>query len=281
MYPILPGARVVKTLLASVAVVALASCASTGAGSNAQSTASNISAAGLNGRTLKVAHDVSFPPFEFESNGKYVGFDLDMMNAVAKKANFKINFMPMDFNGIIPALQAKQIDVAVAAMTIKAERQKVIDFSVPYFKTGISIAVRPDNNSINKPEDLKGKSVAVKVGASGEAFIRGLPYAKDIDIKTFDTNDATYLAVQNGNVDATVNDESTLLYYITDAGKGKLKTVGDLLTGDKYGVGIPKGNDDIVQAVNGALKEMTADGTYAALYKKWFGVEPTALPGNI
>lgn len=278
MYSNLPSARVMKMVVASLAVVALSSCAAGGVKAQVQT---DTGAGGLNGRTLTVAHDVAFPPFEFQDKGEYVGFDLDMMNAIAKRANFKIKFMPMDFNGIIPALQAKQIDIAVAAMTIKSSRQQVIDFSMPYFKTGISIAVRPDSTAINKPEDLKGKSVAVKVGASGESFIRALPYAKDIDIKTFDTNDATYLAVQNGNVDATVNDESTLLYYISDAGKGKLKTVGDLLTGDKYGIGIPKGNNDIVKAVNSALTAMTTDGTYATMYKKWFGVDPTVLPGSM
>lgn len=279
MKTILPRKLVFRSLLLGLVAITLSACG-TSTASNALGTGSSSSGSGLDGRTLKVAHDVSFPPFEFQSNGQYVGFDLDLINAIATKANFKINFMPMDFSGIIPALQAKQIDLSIAAMTIKPARQQVIDFSLPYFKTGISIAVRSDNNSISKPEDLKGKSVGVKLGTSGEALIRALPYAKDIKIRTFDSNDATYLAVQNGNVDATVNDETTLLYYISDAGKGKMKTVGALLTGDTYGIGVPKGNPDVLKAVNDGLKAVTADGTYATLYKKWFGVLPTVIPGQ-
>jgi ABC-type amino acid transport substrate-binding protein len=265
-------------LLTSVVVLSLAAC---GDDDSKSGSAASGSEAGLGGRSLKVSHDVAFPPFEFQKSGRYVGFDLDLINAVANLANFKPRLSPMDFDGIIPALQAHQTDMAVAAMTIKPERQKVIDFSTPYFKTGIRLAVTPGTSNITTPEDLKGKRVAVKVGASGESFIRGLKFAKDIDIKTFNTNGDTYLAVQNGNVDATVNDDSTLRYYIAGAGKGKLKTVGELLTGDTYGIAIPKGNGDIVKAVNDALLKLAADGTYARLYRKWFDAAPTAVPGKI
>jgi ABC-type amino acid transport substrate-binding protein len=265
-------------VLSLTVVTVLAACGGTDTATDSKAATAG---GGLGGKTLKVAHDVSFPPFEFQKDSKYVGFDLDLIEAVAKASNFTPQFSAVDFDGIIPALQANQIDLAVAAMTIKDERKKVIDFSIPYFKTGISIAVGADTNDITTPEDLKGKTVAVKVGASGESFIRDLPYAKDIDIKTFNTNGDTYLAVQNGNVDATVNDDSTLRYYIADAGKGKLKTVGELLTGDTYGIAVPKGNKATVDAVNAGLLKITADGTYTKLYKKWFDSEPVALPGKI
>lgn len=235
---------------------------------------------GLGGKTLVVAHDVNFPPFEFLQNDTYTGFDLDLLNAIAEVGNFKINSRAMDFNGIIPALQANQVDMAIAAMTIKPEREEVIDFSIPYFRTGLVLAVKPDNADIVNPEDLKGKSIAVKIGTSGDAFIRELPYADEIEIKTFDSNNDTYLAVINGNVDATINDNSTLRYYIASEGPGTLKVVGDLLTGDDYGIAVPSGQAETLQVVNNALLELAKNGTYGQLYEKWFGVQPAQVPGE-
>jgi glutamine transport system substrate-binding protein len=248
-------------------------------GQAAQPTASS-GGAGLGGKTLTVAHDVNFPPFEFLQNDKYTGFDLDLLNAIAEKGNFKVDTRAMDFNGIIPALQSNQVDMAIAAMTIKPERAQVIDFSIPYFRTGLVLAVKPDNTSIVNPEDLKGKSIAVKIGTSGEAYIRGLAYASEIKIETFDSNNDTYLAVINGNVDVTINDDSTLKYYIASEGQGKLKVVGELLTGDNYGIAIPKGNADRLKAVNDSLLALVKDGTYDQLYEKWFGTKPTQRPGE-
>lgn len=235
---------------------------------------------GLGGETLIVAHDVNFPPFEFLKDGEYQGFDLDLLAAVEERANFKAERRPMDFNGIIPALQAEQVDLAIAAMTIKPEREEVIDFSIPYFRTGIVIAVKPETEDITTTEDLKGKTVAVKIAASGESLIRELPFADEIEIVTFDSNNDTYLAVQTGAADATVNDLSTLQYYISTEGQGKLKVVGDLLTGDDYGLSVPSGHTETLEAVNAALLEIAEDGTYTEIYKKWFGEEPELIPGE-
>jgi len=242
---------------------------------------SSSAAQGLGGKTLVIAHDVNFPPFEFLKDDKYTGFDLDLLDAIAKEANFTIDSRAMDFNGIIPALQANQVDMAIAAMTIRPDREEVIDFSVPYFRTGLVLAVKPDNSDIVNPEDLQGKTVAVKIGTSGESFIRDLPYADEIDIKTFDSNNDTYLAVINGNVDATINDYSTLRYYIASEGPGTLKIVGDLLTGDDYGIAVPSGQAETLKAVNDALLKLAQDGTYDQIYEKWFGSKPTQRPGGL
>lgn len=248
--------------------------------SPATSDGGETSGEGLGGEKLVIAHDVNFPPFEFLKDDSYTGFDLDLMNEIAKVANFEIEYRPMDFNGIIPALQANQVDMSIAAMTIKPEREEVIDFSTAYFRTGLVLAVTPDNTDIVNPEDLKGKTIAVKIGTSGEAFIRELPYANEINIATFDSNNDTYLAVINGNVDATINDDSTLRYYIASEGPGTLKVVGELLTGDDYGIAVPSGQTETLNAINAALLELAENGKYDELYEKWFGVKPDVRPGE-
>lgn len=226
-----------------------------------------------------VAHDVNFPPFEFLENDVYAGFDLDLMSAVGDVAGLEIEYRPMDFNGIIPALQANQVNMSIAAMTIKPEREEVIDFSIAYFRTGLVLAVKPDSTSIVNPEDLKGYKIAVKIGTSGDAYIRELPYADEIQIDTYDSNNDAYMAVINGNADATINDDSTLKYYITSQ-PDTLKIVGELLTGDDYGIAVPSGETEMLDAVNDALLTLVEDGTYDALYEKWFGVKPDLRPGE-
>lgn len=268
--------RKMLVLLAIVVILGLA----LGACSPASSGDVGTSGEGLGGETLVVAHDVNFPPFEFLQDDAYTGFDLDLMNEIANVANFKIEYRPMDFNGIIPALQANQVDMSIAAMTIKPEREEVIDFSTPYFRTGLVLAVKPENNDIVNPEDLKGKTIAVKIGTSGDAYIRELPYADEINISTFDSNNDTYLAVINGNVDATINDDSTLRYYIASEGPGTLKIVGELLTGDDYGIAVPSGQTATLEAINAALLELAENGKYDELYEKWFGVKPDLRPGQ-
>src|SRR5690606_1383678 len=114
---------------------------------------------------LVVATDTAFVPFEFKEGDKYVGFDIDLWDAIATEIGVTYTLQPMDFNGIIPALQTKQVDVALAGITIKEERQKVIDFSDGYYDSGFLLMV-PVDSDIKGAEDLKGKILAVKTGTS-------------------------------------------------------------------------------------------------------------------
>lgn len=113
-------------------------------------------------KVYKVGIDTTYPPFEFKEGDKYKGIDIDLINAIAKNQGFKIELSPMDFGGIIPALQAGQLDVAIAGMSITDERKKIVDFSEPYFDAGLTLVVKKDNKDISSVDDLKGKTVAVK-----------------------------------------------------------------------------------------------------------------------
>lgn len=104
-------------------------------------------------KTLRVATEPAFPPFEFQQNGgELQGFSIDLMKAIATAANFQVDFQSLPFDGIIPALQAKTVDVAISSITITQERSKTVDFSRPYFKAGLAIAIRTDNQEINSFE---------------------------------------------------------------------------------------------------------------------------------
>lgn len=222
------------------------------------------------GKTLLVTVDTAFVPFEFREGGKYVGFDIDIWDAVAKDLDVKYEIRPMDFNGILPALQTKNVDVALAGITITAERQKVIDFSDGYYDSGFLLMVGTDSN-ITGFKDLAGKSVAMKMGTSAAQYAN--EHFKGTEIRLFPNIDNAYLELQTGRVDAAMHDTPNVLYYIAKAGEGKLKTVGEQMMAHEYGIGFPKGSD-LVPKVNAALANIKTDGRYDAIYKKWFGTEP-------
>jgi len=243
-------------LLARLAVAALVGAAFFGQAARAQ--------------TVLVAVDTAFVPFEFKQGDKYVGFDIDLWDAVAKELKLDYKLQPMDFIGILPALQTKNVDVALAGITIKDDRKKVIDFSDGYYDSGFMLMV-PTSSPIKSTDDLKGKSLALKTGTSA------VDYAKanfaGTDLRLFPNIDNAYLELQTGRVDAAMHDTPNVLYFIATAGKGKVKAVGTQMMAHQYGIGFPKGSP-LVPKVNTALANIKADGRYATIYKKWFGTEP-------
>ncbi|RFB78193.1 glutamine ABC transporter substrate-binding protein GlnH [Methylovirgula sp. 4M-Z18] len=219
---------------------------------------------------LVVATDTAFVPFEFKQGDKYVGFDIDLWDAVAKDIGITYKLQPMDFSGILPALQTKQIDVALAGITIKDERKKVIDFSDGYYDSGFTLMV-PVDSKITGPDDLKGKTLAVKTGTSATDYAK--EHFKGTELREFPNVDNAYLELRAGRVDAAMHDTPNVLYYIATAGDGKVKAVGAQMMAQQYGIGFPKGSP-LVAKVNASLAKLKQNGTYTAIYKKWFGTEP-------
>jgi len=222
-------------------------------------------------RELIVATDTAFVPFEFKQGNTYTGFDIDLWAAIAKELNLKYKLQPMDFNGIIPGLQTRNIDVALAGITIRDDRKKVIDFSDPYYESGLAILVSSKNDDIKTAQDLVGKTVAVKTGTATVDFLREqVPGAK---LKLFPNIDNAYLELATGRVDAAVHDTPNVQYYANTAGKGRVKVAGTVKSGDFYGIAFPKGSE-LVPQVNKALAALKANGQYDAIYEKWFGKQP-------
>ena len=220
------------------------------------------------------ATDTSFVPFEFKKDGKYVGFDIDLITAVADEAGLELKQEVTNFDGIIPGLQTGSFDLAVAGISITDERKQTIDFSDPYYKSGLILGVPTDNDDIKSIDDLDGKTVATRLGSTSAAYIED--NIKGADAKTYEQLDQAYLAVESGSADAVLYDQPNVAYYIRTEGEDKLKMVGDLLEAQDYGIAISKDNPNLVKAVNEALATIKDDGTYADMYKKWFGEEPPA-----
>ncbi|PZV03390.1 MAG: ABC transporter substrate-binding protein [Leptolyngbya sp.] len=224
----------------------------------------------------EVGTEPAFPPFEMkdEATGDLVGFDIELMTAMGEAAGREVRFITLPFDGLIPALQSRTIDAAISGMTVTAERAQTIDFTRPYFKAGLAIAVRQDNNDIKTLEDLEGKRIAVAIGTTGA------DQAGQVEGATVSTFDNSPLALQellNGRVDAVVNDLPVTLYAIREANLDGLKIVGELVTEEYYGIAIPKNSDELA-AMNDALATLLQDGTYAEIYQRWFSADPPELP---
>ncbi|WP_375474340.1 ABC transporter permease subunit [uncultured Nostoc sp.] len=229
------------------------------------------------GKTLRVATEPAFPPFEFQKQGgELQGFSIDLMNAIASSANFKVDFQSLPFDGIIPALQAKTVDVAISSITITEERAKTISFSRPYFKAGLAIAIRTDNQDITSFDSLKNKKIAVQIGTTGAAKAKSIP---GVQIRSFDSAPLALQELLNSNVDAVINDAPVTLYAINTGNLQGIKVVQKLLTEEFYGIATTKNSPNLT-LINNGLDRVLKNGTYSQIYQKWFKVEPPSLPAK-
>jgi len=203
--------------------------------------------------------------------GEMVGFDMDLLHEVAERAGFDYDLKLLDFPGIIPALQSGSADIAIAGIYITAVRDKVVDFSDPYYHSGLKLMVAADS-PIESLNDLAGKSVATKTGSTSAKYLND-EAPDDAEIVPFPTSSAMYLALKQGAVDAVLYDLPNISYFVKTGGEGQVKLVGPLYEGADNGLAFPE-NSPWVDKVNTALASMKADGTYDELYKKWFGEMP-------
>ncbi len=209
------------------------------------------------GKTVyRVGIDTTYPPFEYEVDGKYVGIDVDLITAIAEDQGFEVKLEAMDFKGIIPALQAGQLDIAMGGMSITEERKEVVDFTDPYFDAGVSLVANKENTEIQSVEDLKGKKVAVKKGTVGANYAESIVNDIGFEIIQFDDSPSMFLEVQNGNAAALFEDYPVISYAIAQQDLG-LQVVGDRLNDDQYGIGVLKGkNQELLEKINTGLKKL-------------------------
>ena len=222
--------------------------------------------------TYTVATDSSFVPFEFEQDGEHVGFDMDIIQAIADEVGFEIELDVTNFDGIIPGLQTGAFDIAIAGITITEERAESVDFTDPYYQSGTRIAVQSGNEDIQEMEDLAGQTVASRLGSAPLDYLaENVP---DAETQPFEQLDQMYLAVEGGSADALLYDAPNVEYYITTSESSNLEIVGPLYEAQEYGIAVSQGNEELVSAMNEALAGLLEDGTYADIHEEWFGEVP-------
>ncbi|MFG2636020.1 transporter substrate-binding domain-containing protein [Streptomyces sp. NPDC048362] len=222
------------------------------------------------GRLTTCTH-LPYPPFQSEIDGKVQGFDVSLVDLVAKNLGVKQQILDTPFENFKTGafLNSGQCDLAAAGMTITAERKKNVDFSDPYFEATQAVLV-DKNSGIGSLADVKakGKKLGAQAQTTGEDYVKGKGY----DPISFESSDAVLNGLRTGQVQAVVIDYPVVQGWLKDkANAGKFKVVENIKTGEQYGFTVKKGNKALLAALNKALKDAKADGTYKKIYEKWIG----------
>ncbi|BBC96774.1 basic amino acid ABC transporter substrate-binding protein [Streptomyces griseofuscus] len=265
-----PFGRRTRLLAATTAtaglVLVVAGCSSGGSGSG-QTVAGGVHLAKA-GQLTTCTH-LPYPPFQSVVDGKVQGFDVSLIDLVAKDLGVKQQIVDTPFENFKTGafLNSGQCDLAAAGMTITAERAKNVDFSDPYFEATQAVLVAK-NSGITSLDGAKGKKLGAQAQTTGEDFAK----KKGLDPVSFASSDAVLNGLRTGQVQAVVIDYPVVQGWLKDkANADKFKVVDNLKTGEQYGFTVKKGNKPLLKAINKALKDAKADGTYKKIYEKWIG----------
>ena len=212
----------------------------------------------------------SLPPFGYidEKTRQIVGYDIDVVNAIARKMGVKIELKPVTSASRMPQLQEGHIDIIAATMTKNAERAKVIDFSYTYFFTGQKFITK--KGSVKSLKDLEGKRIGTAKGSTSEQNVKkAIPSAT---VLSFDDYPQAFLALQQGKVAAVTTDEAILAGILAKApNKAQFEIPNLQISEEPYGLGMRKGDTNFVNFVNKTILEMEKSGEAVKIFEKWFG----------
>lgn len=228
------------------------------------------------GQKVKIGTEGAYPPFNsIDKDGKLVGFDVDIAKALCEAAKFECEFVVQDWDGIIPGLIAKKYDAIVASMSITDERKQKVDFTNKYYNTPAKFFAKKGSGLEISKAGLKGKVVAVQRATIHENFLRD-NFGDVVTINSYATQDEAYLDLASGRADAGIADSVAVLegFLNTDQGKG-FEFVGPDFSdpkwfGDGAGIAVRKGEPELLGALNKALAQILADGTYKKINAKYF-----------
>lgn len=212
----------------------------------------------------------NYRPFEYhdEKTNKMVGYDIDLTEAIAKKIGVPLEVKEMQFTSLMPTLQNGQADLVIAAMYITDQRKEAVDFADPYMETGMVLVVNSSDNAIKSVKDLDGKVVGVKTGATSEVVAQDLKAkGANITIKSYKETVDYLLDMENGRIDASINDLLNQLEY--NKTHPNVKIVGEPFTKASLGIAVKKGDKELIELINSVLKEMKQNGEADKLYQKW------------
>jgi polar amino acid transport system substrate-binding protein len=224
-------------------------------------------------KTYNIATDTTFAPFEFQNaSGDYVGIDIELLAAIAEDQGFKYELNPLGFSAAVAALESNQTDAVIAGMSITDDRKAKYDFSKPYYDSGVVMAISAANTDITSYENLRGKSVAVKVGTEGATFAESIATKYGFTLTYFEESPLMYEDVKTGNTAACFEDYPVMGYGITQ-GNG-LKMVTDMEKGSSYGFAVLKGkNTELLEMFDKGLENIRANGKYQEIIDKYIAAE--------
>lgn len=261
---------------ALISTLALAACGSSDGDGDADPAASSSSGiTTIESGKLKACTHLSYKPFEFKEGSKVVGFDVDLMDLLAKDLGLEQEVVDIEFATITSgaAFAAKKCDAGYGATTINDERKKAVLFSDPYFDSTAALLVKKDSG-ITDLMGLKGKKLGVQTDTTGQEFGEKEKDANGFTPVVFDDLPTQLAGVLAGRVDGAINDNGPLLDYAKD--NPTTEVVKEFDTGEQYGLMFKKDDANgtkMAEKANEIIKAAKADGRYNEIYKKWFGVD--------
>jgi polar amino acid transport system substrate-binding protein len=217
---------------------------------------------------VSVATDATWPPFESvdEASKEMVGFDIDLMNAIAKEAGFEVEYSNVPWDSLLAGMAQCQYDASISAMTITPERAEQFAFSDAYFAAGQVVSVRADNTDITGKDSLAaGKTIGVQLGTTGDIEAQKIAGAT---VKNYDDIGFAFQDLMNGQIDAVIADNPLALGYVGQ-NTDKLKTVGEVFTDEFYGIAVCKDKTELVAQINKCLAAVKSKGLIDELTTKW------------
>ena len=230
-------------------------------------------------KELVVGSSATYRPFAYENpNKEIVGYDVDIIKAVAQKAGVLIKIVNTPWTGIFAALNNGDVDLIISGVTINDKRKQSYDFTAPYFEARQLIAV-PKDSSVKTLKDLAGKKVGVVNGSTGDDIASRQFGKTNSDIRRFESTPVVISELVNNGLDAAIGDNGVISFRAQD--HKQLKTVNDpSFPKEFFGIVVKQGNKALLDKLNAGLAAVKADGSYANIYKKWFNADAPVLPAQ-
>jgi putative lysine/arginine/ornithine/histidine/octopine transport system substrate-binding protein len=224
--------------------------------------------AGAQDKTIKIATEGAYPPFNGkDASGALIGFDVDIARALCEEMKAKCEIVGQDWDGMIPALEAKKYDAIAASMSITDERKQKVAFTDPYYSNYLRVVTKK-GSGITGPESLKGKTVGAQRSTVASTYSED-KLGRGSTVKLYDTQTAAYSDLEAGRLDALVSDVYPAYDWLKD--KPGFEFVGDKIDlNDKIGIAVRKDDKELLASLNKALKTIRENGTYAKLNAKYF-----------
>lgn len=260
--------RILAATTATAGLVLVAGCSSDDDGGSGTKTAAGGVELVKAGQLTTCTH-LPYPPFQSEIDGEVQGFDVSLIDLVAEDLGVQQEILDTPFENFKTGafLNSGECDLAAAGMTITEERKKNVDFSDPYFEATQALLVDKDSG-IGSLADAKGKKVGAQAQTTGEDYAK----SQGLDPVSFESSDAVLNGLRTGQVDAVVIDYPVVQGWLKDKANADAFSVAEQInTGEQYGFTVKKGNAKLLAAVNKALADAKADGTYKEIYEKWIG----------
>ena len=231
---------------------------------------------------LRVGTEPTFAPFEYldSATKTYAGYDMDLIRAVADKAGYDVEIINMGFDALIPALSSGTIDVIAAGVSITEERAKRVDFTTPYYTTGLSttpyyttglsILVRKtDAGTLKTMKDLEGKRIAVQIGTTGAEKAKSISGAK---VVSFNTTSDAFMDLAQGGCDAVILDRPVIAYFLKNQPRAakRVQLQPGVEDAADFGFAVKKGNAELLQKLNAGLKAVNDSGEGKKIFEKYF-----------